>query len=240
MKFELTRITIPRQRRVARALKILSDDKTFLKSLHADTRAALLAAVAIGDRLDITHEVSPLVVDTVTDSVIGSFEGVLTMFERIASDRVVRPSSEVLEKKADATALRQLAFPKGAQFMLDLEMAEQHKAMAALVTVLTADKVAVAGVKRLGLDWAVAQVVAHLEPYGRAVRASDGRDLVADSEAFHEAFTALALDAATHHRGDDAVHKALFDAYDVALAEQQQETRARRKRNAAKPAEEDK
>lgn len=234
MKIELTRLTVPRQRRVVRALVAASEDKALTKTLHPDARALLASAVSVGERLDTSLDLSPIVIDTITDSVIGSFESVLTMFERIANDRVVRPAPEALEKKADAMTLRQLAFPQGAQAMLDLEMVDQQKAMVDLVAVLTEDKTAVACTKRLGLEWAVAQIAAHLAPYNRAVRASDGRDVSGDSEAFHTAFTKLAVSASAHHGSDDAVHRALFNTYDTELDAQQRDDRDRRKRAAAK------
>lgn len=235
MDFGLTRLTVPRQRRVVRALKTLSEDKPFVKELHPDVRAALLAALAAGEGIDTSVEVPLVVLDTVTDSVLVSFETILEMMERLATDRVVRPSPEALERKADATALRNLAFPRGAQHITDLDMADQHKAMLDLTTTLTHDKTAVALVKRLGLEWAVAVLVAHLEPYGRAVRANDGRDVSADSAAFHTAFTDMALYAATHHRGDGELRRRLFAAYDSELEAQRDDERAR-KRARKKPA----
>jgi hypothetical protein len=235
MQITLTSLVVPRLRRVARSLTAASEDKSFIKTLHPDTRAQLMASVSIGERLDTALDLSPLVIDTVTDSVIGSFESALVMFERIANDRVVRPSQDALDKKADAMTLRQLAFPQSAQRLLDLEMVDQHKAMVDLNAVLTEDKTAVACVKRLGLEWAVAQIVAHLAPYSRAVRASDGRDVTGDSEAFHAAFTKLAISASAHHAGDETVHKTLFGTYDDELEAQQRDARDRRKRAAAKP-----
>lgn len=192
------------------------------------------AAVSAGQRLETGVALSPLVLDTTTDSVISAFEDILLGIERVATDRVVRPSPEVLAMKSAAMTLRQVALPNGTTSFLDLSMPLQHKAMDSLVTVLTGDKTAVASVKTLGLGWAVAQIVAHLEPYGRMVRAADGRDLQSESVAFHDAFTTMAVVVSSRHAGDAEIHRRLFGAYDTELEAQQAEEREGRKRSAAK------
>jgi hypothetical protein len=234
MLFDLTRLVVPRQRRVFRALDAAQADKSFVKSLNGDTRAALEAAVKAGAPLDGAPEVSPLVIDTTTDSVLSAFEDLLRAIERIAVDRVVRPTSEVVEQKNDAMTVRELAFPKGAKVILDLNMADQLRTMNTMVEVLTTDKKAAACIKRLGLEWVVSQVVAHLEPYARAVRSADGRALSTDSDAFRAALTRLALKVTAHHEDDAEIEKRLLGPYRVELEAQQQDERDARKRNAEK------
>lgn len=234
MLFELTRLTIPRQRRVFRSLHAAAQDKAFMKGLSADTRAAVEAAVEAGAPLDTVLEASPLVVDTTTDSVLSAFEGLLFDFERITNDRVVRLAPEAAEKRADAITLRTTIFPRGAKVILDLSMSDQLKAMHDIATALNDDETAAGCVERLGIKWVVTQVVAHIEPYARAVRASDGRALSADSDAFHAALTSLALKAAVHHEGDGEIEKRLMGAYVVELEGQQADERESRKRSAEK------
>lgn len=235
MKLELTRLTIPRQRRLVSEWRALREDKTFTKSLKPEVREVFVEAVSLGERIDTAVTVSPLVIDATTDSVITAFDTVLESFERIANDRVVRPSPEVLKKKAAALTLRQLAFPGTVTAVTEQSMPLQHKSMSDLVTLLQRDKQCHACVDELGLGWVVAQLVAHLEPYGRAVRNSDGRDVQADSVAFHEAMTLVAIRAAAHEGVD--TQRRLFGAYDTELEAQQQDEREGRKRAAKRKAE---
>ncbi len=237
MLIELNRLTIPRLRRVARALKALHDDRAFVRTLHADVRGALEAAVQKGAPLDTAAEVSPLLIDTTTDSVLSNFEDMLLAMEGVANDRVVRPSTEALAKKADAMTLRQRVFPQRAKAIIDLSMSDQHKAMRDLAEVLTTDREATACVRRLGIDWAVAHLVAHLDPYQRAVRSSDGRALSTDAEDFHAALTRLAVKVTALHEDDAELRRAVLGPYEVELAAQQQEERDARKRQAAKRSE---
>lgn len=234
MLFELQRLPIPRQRRVFRALDEAQSDKAFVKTLQADTRAALEAAVAAGAPLDSVMEQSPLVVDSTTDSMLSAFESYLLDIERLTVDRVARLSDVATEKRADAISLRELAFPRGAAAILDLSMSDQLKVMNDIVEALNTDKTALGCIKRLGVEWIVERIVAHLEPYARAVRSSDGRALSNDSEAFHTALSRLAVKAAAHHEGDAEIEKRLLGAYQVELAAHQQDEREGRKRAAEK------
>ncbi len=120
MLFGLQRLTIPRQRRVFRALNEAQSDKAFVKTLQSDTRAALESAVTAGAPLDSVMEISPLVVDSTTDSMLSAFESYLLDIERLTVDRVARLSDAAAEKRADAISLRQVSFPKGATEILDL------------------------------------------------------------------------------------------------------------------------
>lgn len=234
---ELAGLTLPRQRRVAQALAEASQDKGFVKGLHAEVRAALTEAVQAADGLVAAREIPPLVLDTTTDAVFASFDDVLEGIERGLTDRVIRPlSAEQARKKAAAGTLRQRVFAEAGTY-LSLSMPLQYRAMSEAARVLTGDPECLAAVKELGLGYLVEHLLAHLGPYGRAVTASDGRDLEAGAAAFHQRLTDLALQAAVHHRGDAAVHKRLFAAYESELAAQRDEEREQRRRAKKKPAE---
>ena len=169
--------------RIDRVVSFRALDRAAVAPLVQRQLAALLGRRGL-ERSSVLVEVEPELVETLIDRGFDPRYGARSL-RRELEQRLALPLAEHLVQRYGLKAVVMLREPEGF----------------------------VASVKRLGLDWAVAQVVAHLEPYGRAVRASDGRDLVADSEAFHEAFTALALDASTHHRGDDAVralHRELF------------------------------
>lgn len=227
---DLAGLTLPHQRRVAQALALVAEDKGFVKALHAETRAALTAAVTAGQSLTTLREVSPLVLDSTTDAVFAAFDDVLEGIERGLTDRVVRPlTEEQARKKAAATTLRQRVF-EGASDFLSLSMPLQYRAMTDALKVLTTQRNCVDAVKELGFGWFVEHLKAHLAPYGHAVTAADGRDLDAASDAFHGALTELALRAAVHERGDADVRKRLFASYETELAAQRDEEREARQR----------
>jgi hypothetical protein len=228
--FTLSRLPVARQRRVAQSLAELSADKNAAKSLHPAVKAALLSAVAGGERLDVGRELPPLVLDNATDTVMSGFDGVIDGIQRGMDDRVIAPlPPEQARKKAAAATLRLKAIPGGMPF-LTLSMPLQYDAMRAMMDKLEKDTECVAAVKELGLGYFVEHMAAHLLPYGRAVRAADGRDLEAESDAFHAAFLDLAIKTTAHHGDDETLRKRVLRAYEVELEAHREEQRARRKR----------
>lgn len=233
---ELARLTLTHQRRVAQALAAVTEDKTFTKSLHAETRGALTAAVAAGAGLAAMRDIPPLVLDSTTDAVFAAFDDVLEGIERGLTDRVVRPlTEEQARKKAAATTLRQRVFAQAEDF-LSLSMPLQYRAMTDALKVATTQKDCVAAIEELGLSWFLEHLRAHLGPYGHAVTLADGRDLDANSDAFHDALTELALRAQVHERGNADAQKRLFASYETELAGQRDEERAARARAKKKKA----
>lgn len=227
---DLPRLTLQRQRRVFLALRDASEDKAATKALHPDVRGALTAAVAAGSGLTPDRELPPLVLDNTTDVVIGAFDDLLEAVEKGMTDRVVRPlTPEQAEMKAAATTLRQRAFPNGTGYLTG-SMGQQYKVMRELADALEKDRECVAAVRALHVKWFVDHLVAHLAPYGRAVKAADGRDLEAESDAFHGAFVDLAVKATAHHGASADVRKLLLGAYETELAAQREDEREARKR----------
>jgi len=238
--FEVPRLVITRQRRVAQALQDLAGDAKAMKALHADLRAAVQAAAEAGARLETGREFAPLVLDNTTDAVFSALDTLLGAVEQGLNDRVVKPLTEAQShKRVAATTLRQKVFPTGADF-LSLSMPLQYKAMRAAVDALTRDKECAEAVRELGIGWLVEHAAAHLAPYGRAVKAADGRDLDAESDAFHEAFARVVVMVEAHHAKDADARRAVLGAYDTELTAQRADERdarkrAREKKNASKP-----
>ena len=132
-------------------------------------------------------------------------------------------------KRSAASVLVMRAFPQGSAF-LSRSMPLQHEAMTQAMDRLRNDDACVAAIKELGLGWYVDHMEAHMAPYGRAVRASDNRDVDALSTAFHSAFRALAFATLAHHDGDADVRSRLLGAYERELEAQRSDERAARKR----------
>jgi hypothetical protein len=238
--FDLTRLVIARQRRVAQSLSEFVKNPKALKGLHADVRKALEHAVETGAALDDAPELPPLLVDNSSDAVFAAFDAWLEATVRGMNDRVVTPlPPDRAAKKAAAATLRARALPRGTRF-LALSMPLQYDAMKKVIDALREDDACVAAIKELDAGFWVDHMEAHLAPYGRAVKTLDGRDVDALGEAFHKAFHKLCLATLTHHDGDAGVRKGLLGAYETELEAQREDERAARKRRAAakkKPAE---
>lgn len=233
---DLPRITLVRQRRVSQSLAELAKDKAFVKTLQAPVREALTATVAAGAGLDPGREIPVLLLDTTTDAVFNALDDLLEAVEKGMTDRVIRPLTEPQgRKKAAATTLRQRAFPDGTGYLTE-SMALQYAAMRKTADALERDPECLAAVRELDLGWFVDHLVAHLGPYGRAVKAADGRDLEAESDAFHRALVTLTVQTSAHHGADDALTKQVFGAYQTELDAQREEDRAARRRAKKKPA----
>ncbi len=231
---DLPRLTLYRQRRVFLALRDLWNDKAALKPLHGDVRESLSAAVDAGANLTPERELPPLVLDNTTDVVFGAFDDLLEAVERGMTDRVVRPLTDEQSRMKDAaTTLRQQAFPEGTGYLVD-SMAQQYKSMRATADALEKNADCVAAVKTLRVQWFVDHLTAHLAPYGRAVKAADGRDLEAVSDAFHDALVDLAVKTTAAHGRDADARRLVLGAFETELAAQRDEDRAARKRAAAK------
>ncbi len=229
---ELPRLTMQRQRRVYLALLDLLADKIATKPMHADVRASLAKTVDLGAGLSVDRELPPLVLDNTADAVIGAFDDLLESVERLLNDRVVRPlTEEQTQMKNAATTVRQFAFAEGTDYLV-ASMPLQYKGMRATADALQNNKTCAAAVKTLHLGWAVDHLIAHLAPYGRAVKAADGRDLEAVSDAFHAALEDLAVKTTAHHGADKAIRSQLLGAYETELAAQREDERATRKRSA--------
>lgn len=226
----LPRLPVARQRRVAQSLQELIVDKSATKQLEPSVRSALTATVDIGRRLDTERELPPLVLDNTTDTVFSAFDGVISSVERGMDDRVVKPLPVAqAKKKAAAATIRLKAIPQGMPF-LSLSMALQYDAMRAVMDRLEKDPECTAAVEELGLGYFVAHMAAHLAPYGRAVVSADNRDIEAESDAFHDAFVKLAVQASAHHGDADATRRRILGAYETELAAQREEERAARQR----------
>jgi hypothetical protein len=232
--FELQRLTIARQRRLAQSLLEAEQDKSFVKSLNPDVRTALSDAVKMGEGLDPGRELPPLVLDNTTDTVFSSFENLLESVEQGMTDRIVAPlPPDRAKKKAAASFLLKRVFPDGTGF-LSSSMPLQYTAMTTVLDLLTKDPECVAAVKELGVGYFVDHMEAHLIPYGRAVKTSDGRDLEAAGTAFHDAYTRLAKKVDVHHEGDAAASEKLCKPYQRELEAQREEDRQSRARRAKK------
>lgn len=226
--FDLVRLVLSRQRRVARTLAEVAADEEATRGLHPEVRQALSEAVAMGARLESGQDLHPLMLDTTTDGVFGGFESVLDGTVRCLSDRVIKPlSSAQAARRAAALRLQQRLGASNVGY-LNRSMPLQYQAMRTIVTLLRTDAECVAAVALLGLGDLVAHMEAHLGPYGRAVKAVDGRDLEADADAFHAALTRLALRTLTYHEGDTAAQKRLLGAYETELAAQREDGRQAR------------
>jgi len=228
--FEVPRLVITRQRRVAQALEDIAGDAKGMKAFHADLRSAVQAAAAVGAKLETGREFAPLLLDNTADAVFSALETLLEAIEQGLTDRVVKPLTEVqARKRAAAVTLRQKVFPDGSNF-LSLSMPLQYKAMRGVIDKLARDKDCADAVRELGIDWLVEHAEAHLGPYGRAVKAADGRDLDAESDGFHEAFSRVVVMLEAHHAKDAEVRRALLGAYETELAAQRGDERDARRR----------
>lgn len=228
--FDLVRLTLVRQRRVAQTLAELVADEAATRSLHAEVREALRVTVETGAMLELGQSFNPLLLDTTTDGVFGGFERILDGTVRGLNDRVIKPLTPAQARKRAAALTLQQRIGATYKGYLNRSMPLQYKAMRAIVDLLRTDAECLAAVQALGLDDLVAHMEAHLGPYGRAVKAADGRDLEALADAFHAALTRLALRVFTHYEGDAAVQKRLLGAYETELAAQREDGRAARQR----------
>lgn len=164
----------------------------------------------------------------------GALDDLLEAVEGVLNDRVVNPlTDEQSQMRQAARTVRQTALPGGTGYLNDT-MPQQYKTMRTMADALQNHKACAAAVKTLHLGWAVDHVLAHLAPYGRAVKAADGRDLEAVSDGFHAAFEQLAVKTRAHHGADAAVGKLVLGAYETELTAQREDERAARKRSAAK------
>lgn len=227
---ELARLGIARQQRVALSLREVSADKAAMKGLKPEVRDALHGVLTAADGFAAVPNLPPFVVDNATDTTIGAFDNYLEAVQTGLTEKVVRPLSEEQARKRDAaTTVRERAFPRGTT-ILKLAMPLQYKAMVAMSDALLRDEACVAAIRELGCGWFVQHVVAHLKPYGDAVKASDLRDLDAVSDAFHAAMVGLMVQVSAHHAGDAGAQKLLMGAYETELDAQREEEREARKR----------
>lgn len=227
---DLKKITVARQRRVVLSLIEASQDKAFMRSLQDRVREQIDEAIRAGQELGGTHSLPPLAVDNATDAVFSGFVAILTAIEGGMTDKVVSPlPPEQAAKKSAASVLLMRVFPQGSAF-ISRSMPLQHEAMTKVMDRLRNDDACVAAIKELDLGWYVDHMEAHMAPYGRAVRASDNRDVDALSTAFHSAFRALAFATLAHHDGDADVRSRLLGAYERELEAQRSDERASRKR----------
>lgn len=234
--FTLPRLTVRRQRRVASDIDKAVDDKAFVKSLHADVRPVFERAVEAGRRLDAGRELPPLLLDKTTDGVFGAFQHVAENIYEGMDDRVVPLTPDRIKKKAAANAILTRALPSGLGY-LSQSMSLQYEDMRGIVDHLHDDAECVAAVGELHLGYFVDHMNAHLAPYGRAVKTADGRDLEAESDAFHALFTDLAVKVTANYAADAPVRNALLGAYETELEAQRAEEREarRRRRQPKKP-----
>jgi hypothetical protein len=227
---DLKKITVARQRRVVLTLIEAYEDKAFMRSMHDKVCAALGEAIRAGQELGGTHSLPPMAVDNATDSVFSGFLNLLGAIDTGMTDKVVSPlPPEQAAKKSAASVLVMRAFPQGSAF-ISRSMPLQHEAMTQVMDRLRNDEACVAAIRELNLGWYVDHMGAHMAPYGRAVRASDNRDVDALSTAFHGAFRALAFATLAHHDGDADVRSRLLGAYERELEAQRADERASRKR----------
>lgn len=235
--FTLPRLTVRRQRRVASALEKVAEDKAHAKSIPAEVRPLLARAVEAGRRLDDGRELPSLLLDNTTDVVFGAFHHTAESIHDGLDERVCPLTPEQSKKKAAANTLLTRALP-GDLGYLSQSMSLQYEDMRALVDRLQKDATCAAAVHELHLEFFVSHMEAHLVPYGRAVRTADGRDLEAESDAFHAAFTDLALKVSAHFPEGAPERTALFGAYETELEAQRAEKREarRRSRKAQQPA----
>ena len=232
--FDVTRLTITRQRRVSQALEELTKDHKAVKGLHPELRAAVGAAAKEGARLDVGPALSPLLVDNATDVVFGAFESWLGEIKRGMSDRLVAPlpPAQAAKRAAATTLLAKLYEPRAG--FLQLDMSLQYKAISDVVRALRDDPECAAAVKELGAGYWVEHMEAHLAPYGHSVKTQDGRDLEAAGAAFHAALRQVVLKVLNHHDGDEAVRATVLGSYERELDAQREDERAARKRRKQK------
>lgn len=233
--FDLVRLVLPRQRRVAQTLAELAADDSATQGLHVEVREALTEVVATGARLDLGLNFNPLLLDTTTDGVFGGFESVLDGTVRCLSDRVIKPlTADQARRKAAAQTLQQRIGASNAGY-LNSSMQMQYRVMRSIVDMLRSDAECVAAVLELGLGDLVTHLEAHLGPYGRAVKAADGRNQEADSDAFHAAMTRLAMRVLTYHERSPELQKRLLGAYETELAAQREDGRVGRQPRDTQP-----
>lgn len=230
-EFDLPRLIVARQQRVLQALRELSEDKALVKALHPDARDRLLQCIAAGAPLDLAHALPPLLLDNTTDSVVGALLRVVTAIEDGLDDRIVPLDPKKAARRDAARLVHQRAFPIGVPFLSDT-MPLQYRAMRTLADTLGAAD-CVKAVATLGLEYLVEHFEAHLAPYGRAVKTTDNRDVEADSDRFHAALVALAMQVTVHH-GGTPIEKQLMAAYDTELEAQRTEEREARRARAAR------
>lgn len=228
--FDVQRLTIVRQRRVAQSFADLAENAKLMKTLAPEARDAIHAAATAGAALDTGAALSPLLVDTSTDVVYGAFETWLDAIVRGMSDKVVTPLPPTMAaKKAAASTLHAMLFGKGTGF-LRIDMPLQYKAMRDVIDALRKDPVCVPAVKELGAGFWVDHMEAHLVPYGRAVKTQDGRDLEAVGSEFHDKLRQVVLRVLNFHDGDAAVRTTVLGSYERELAAQREDERQARKR----------
>lgn len=229
---ELTRLPIARQRRVGIAIREMLADKAPNKSsaMPAPVKAAATVVEGLIDRLDPGYELPVLLLDKATDSVYYGFRAVVEGIEQCLDSRIVKElSKDQLKKKVAATTLAQRALADDMGY-LAAAMSLQYTGMLALVDKLNGDTQCKGAVEELGLGYLVEHMEAHLAPYGRAVKAADGRDMEAESAAFHEAFEDLLVAARAHAGKSSDLYKKLRESYDFEL-EAHRKDRAARRRN---------
>lgn len=226
--FSIARLPVERQRNVgARVAELLHEDAA-AKRKRAEPMASRIGDfLTANDALSAVSVAPKLTVDTATDRAIGGLYGTLKSIEQTFRDPLVPLRKGAAERLAMARSLRRRAFPKDVDFTRGA-MDTQYRGMRELVTTLRGAE-SEAEVKALGLGDAVDFIESLLAPYGVAVKGPGGVDVERLSDAWHEAFTALALALVGSAPETDPLRVGALDAYERQLDAHNEALSARRR-----------
>jgi hypothetical protein len=226
--FSIARLTVERQRNVGtRVAELLAADEAAKRKRAEPIASRIGAFVAANEALASVSVAPKLTVDTATDRAIGGFHSTLKSIEQTFSDPLVPLRKSASERFKAARSLRRRAFPKDVEFTRG-SMDSQYRGMRDLVTVLRS-KESAPEVELLALGDAVDFIESLLAPYGVAVTGPGGVDVERLSDAWHEAFTALALALTGSLPERDPLRVGVLDAYERQLDAHNEAINARRR-----------
>ena len=230
---DLRRLPISRQRAAGEGLRHrlgeLSPQER--EQLDPEVMTSAKSVLELTTALSEPTGVSKLAVDNAADQVTASFHTILGAVANGLNDTIVPLNDEARARKAAAQTVITHAFTQGTSFLRQ-DMTLEYAALRQLVRTLQESEVNEA-VNVLGLGYFVAHIEAHLRPYGVAAGNVGLSTTEEASDAWHEAFEYLVIDARKAYRNDPERRAIFLADYEKELAahvaDQQAARRARNK-----------
>ena len=230
---DLRRLPISRQRAAGEGLRHRLGELTpqERENLDADVMSSANRVLELTSTLSEPTGVPKLAVDNAADQITAAFHTILGAVANGLNDTIVPLNDDARAHKAAAQTVITRAFGLGTSFLRQ-DMTLEYVALRQLVTTLEEPDVNEA-VNALGLGYFVTHIAAHLGPYGVAAGSVGLSTMEKASDAWHEAFEYLVIDARKAYRNDPERRTLFLADYEKELAahiaDQQAARRARNK-----------